>query len=587
MLITLLAVLAPALSAPDLQTAALSAPPQSPPPTVLRVRPVRELIEMPKRPVPPPMSPLLGSAEEQTSEFQPLLDSSDGLRIAESELSDLLDARLLTLGLGDQRYESEWSVSNGLATIRGTPEVVRRADELFDHLRGALHPAIDVEVKLLRFAAGSTVEPPEYQPRGVLAADVRPAVPDAQTAWSARARTRAGAPIGLGAGTRTPFVRSFHVEVAQRADTAGIDVQTFFEGVDVVVEPHTLAGSDDLVVYVQGAVAKRRADVVVRASGLRDYPSVDVPTLAVANFATGARVAPGESIAVWSLGAEAGGDALCLVVTCKRAAPAPQLDGLAVLDISSLIAPRLGVRVAARDDEDWQRFGTPFELRISEALDGTLGGLDRDSVRALVAQALEPWTDEGTARVELVGASIAVFGPAAAIARVREVLGGVEDALHRTVELRARTLLSDGAGGDRLHLLVMPGLAGRAHVAIRGIESLALMTFEPEIAQRATSQSPVVRTTFTGIIASWLPWQLDDSGRNGCDAVVDVIHTAAPRRRPTDLPEGGDLWFGEVKRARFSHCGELPVGKALVLGRGFDLDVDGRRTTIEQALQVQ
>jgi len=108
--------------------------------------------------------------------------------------------------------------------------------------------------------------------------------------------------------------------------------------------------------------------------------------------------------------------------------------------------------------------------------------------------------------------------------------------------------------------------------AFRGVETTAIRTMMPEIAQEAAITTPLVETRQSGL---WLRCDIPDAGGNDLPELFVQSDQTAPAQLRS-LAGTGALHLADVDSLRVSRRSEWPAGRELVLGTGTIVQRDGR-----------
>lgn len=535
----------------------------SPPQVVLRLRSAAEFVSAARFPAVPPMPPML--AEERFDpDFLGLQKDEQFETVDLDALQYLLHEGLVARGSMD---DSTLGRFGSLVVFQGSPAAVESFDSTFEALRGSLASRIRVRARLLDLG-----ELPGTEER------LADRLERADVVWEGQAVGPAGRPLALGLGEHVRYVRQYDVEVAQKMHIGVPTTHEFFEGVSLVVVPHVLAGSEDLVLLTQAVSSRQAGSMQVRSTGISGAPTFDVPTVEVLAFTSSARIGNGAATVVGVSGLASEGRSMALVLEAERLQRAASADGLAVLPLSALRASGLEEGyVSTSETGD----GTPVAALAPTAV-SAIGAttaavrLDNSDVEGFVRLALQDWLDAETVSIGSVAGHLVVFGEAQACQRARQVVGELEDTLIRNGELQVRLPLQQAAAdsaSSALQRVTLPCLRGRTHTVVRGMETLDLTSYYVHIAQEAALMGPRVHPVFRGLLASA---QLRD-GIDGVDGAVEiqVLETGALRRRPSESQFGESLDMRATQSVSYSHDGPIG-GAALRLGVGPVIQRGGR-----------
>ena len=473
-------------------------------------------------------------------------------------------------------------------------------DKLFLLASSALQERLRAELRAVR----ATVERPIAIQAAVYAlADALPptivapaaaaaVLPEGSAICESRAVTRSNARVAFDQLRWSRYVRDVDVEVAQKANIAGPVQDAFAEGLRVVVEPHALAGSEDIVLYAQFALGQRRR-VDATATGVADHPTIDLPQLESAFGAVAARVPSGGAMLVPLGGHAQGGARLVLALAARYPTPRGTDHGaFAMLPVSALTSaalatnalhigerPTVGVDIGPTGPIQESREPSGFSW-LSQ---GLLVELLRGSVHEEDAHLEDP-----------AGGWLFVRGSRETIAAVGAALQALQDRLLVNVEARCTVDLREVDGGGpfaaaspngaatTLHDIALPTLAGREAVVFRGLEQAVIRTQVPEIAQEAFALDPVVETLQGGVWLRVRPVPEPDGVQT--DLFVQLAHNSPTTER--FLKPAGMLMLSDTAAARFERNCVLPPGRDVVLGNGPVLTLDGKHWRPSVRVQI-
>jgi hypothetical protein len=535
------------------------------PARVLRMIPVRDLLS----PAITTRAPVFGSFLGQPGiEESALLGRGASNLLQQDELAELLfELR------GDLDGRFSLSQRGAVLMVSGADDAVRQAEDLVERLRRAMVREVRLEAALYRL-------PPQAQVPVVANAETLARLTeDLIRVWSASTTVRAGARAELANTTHAAYVRDVDTEVAQDSQIADPIVGRAFEGVHLVVEPHSLARTDDLVMFAQFAFGERRGPFANRRTGVRDHPPIDVPVLDANSGTFSGRLPNGSALLLAVRSAHEYASNLLLTVQATAAGGGDQeRDDLAIHPISALTSDAL------RDKVLLDRGDNPFIAPTAEAGSDYFGPRNADELLALLEE-----SDPQEAALRMVrGGYLIVRGPPA----VREFASGMlqtfQDRWLRTVQIDVETVLADAADrpGALLHAVSFPGLLGRAHALVSGRQTTTVADFAVEIAQEASIADPLVTDLFNGIELSCFPYPDAAAGAIGAQAELQVSYTPPTERRALETRAGGDLYLPQTSTARYAHNGSLLAGRDLSLGAGPDVGIGGKAQPTRQILRI-
>jgi hypothetical protein len=545
------------------------------PARVLRMVSVRELASPAPEHRAPPFGSFLGFASDSEAS-QPLL----GPGPASLQPGDI--AALV----GQLRESLQVSISNrgSVLMLTGAEDDVRQAEGLVDRLRAAMVREIRLDAALYRLATQQAF------PAVATADALARLTAGLPRVWSASATVHAGMRAALASTRLTSYVRDVEGEVAQDSQIADPKVDRAFEGVHVLIEPHSLVRSKELVLIGQFAFGERRGPFENRRTGVKDHPSIDVPFLDVNSGTFSGRLAEGGALLVGVRSAHAYASNLLLTVQATATEPGAQpADDIAIFPVSALISGALRSK-----SRPVQGALSPLEFVHDEAAEDYFGPRNTDE---LLATLEESGLQEGY-RAER-GGYLIVRGTAAERELAADVLQSFQDRWLRTVQVETETLLlgaTDGgvfsaddamnAPGELLHGVSFPALLGRSHAIVSGRETTTVADFDVEIAQEARFANPTVRPLFDGMLLSCLPYPGAAQGAIGAQLELEVFHTLPTERRALEMLVGGDLYLPQTSAARFAHDGSLVAGRDLVLGAAPEVRVGARPQRTAQILRI-
>ncbi len=492
---------------------------------------------------------------------------------------------LLAQMFGDQMNQTLFvDTLQDMLVVTGDPQVAGNAVASLRSVEATLARSIEIRAALYEWD-DQPVPPPVVSPDRL--ANL---IGDRAPLWSAKTHTRSDAAVGLGQEQWTHYVGDVNVEVAQDSRIGDPVVRVMFEGVRLVVDPHSLIGTDDLVLLCQYAFGQRRKPVALRYTGIQDLPSLDVPEVNMDSGLASARIPNGGAMIGSFHSADGAGSRMLLVVSATHDDPEPtRLEALRPLPVSALLAgstrgfpqPAVGDRLLPR--------------KLGETLDRILAP---DELVDLVVDNVDPdaWGD--TAHIDYSRGHLWLRGDQAVIDRVEALLTQLQNRWLRNAEVELVTALQPASpsqgpfakttgsedAGTYLHRVVIPALVGRAHIVVHGVETMSVRDMDVEIAQEASISNPVVDPVFSGIYASVLPYE----GARGAGSLADVeLAWVAPLQpRATSNRAGGDLYLPSSGISRFAHDGLIESGQAIDLGSGPAVTVDDQTYRTRQSLRV-
>ena len=553
---------------------------------VFRYIPIREWFGMANNPAPQQLGSLLGWPVDR--EPEDILNVGDGRsRLVEPDVVRMLIERS---GRTPDKDQLRVELRGTTLVVTGEPELVRDVESRVRGLTRSMIRHVELRASLYRMSEAREL------PAVASADQLGEIVKGLEPLWSARAGCQAGNSTALALDRRTAYVADVDVEVAQSSRIGDPITATLLEGVRVTVQPHSLAGSDDLVVFAQFSVGEQRQEVESRGSGNRELPSIDVPDLNSASGLASARIAPGGAMLISLQGRPEVGLRMLLVLEAR--APAVResaTDGMSVYPVSALLSRAMTQQIRAGVSEDNDSPG----LRISANFEGDSSerGATRQSIGYSLREAVPLLEDES---LQVIGQHVVVSAAAETRDAVGKVLAAMQEPALQTARVELVTALartsatggvfSRGAGADTdaradvLHRITVPALLGRSHTIVRGRETTAISDADVEIAQKSAISNPIVYPMFTGIVATWVVYpQLDGIG---AEVDMDLVDTPAVRRRPPETEDGVDLYLPTPTRARFSHAGHMTPGSAVRLGAGPRVTLSGESYATTQWITV-
>jgi hypothetical protein len=557
---------------------------------VLHTIPLREIVAA----APIPRPPLLGSflsGAEATVQGNSVMSHTD--KVA-ARLSGEHVVEIVREGLGGAGGRGVvLRTTEQMLMIAGSEDDVRRAREVVRGVGDVVGRPIRITVTVFR--PGAIEEAKVVLPPG----GSEPQVRGFEVLWEANTLTRSAVPVALTNERFTRFVRDLEVEVAQRADIGDPKTDVMFEGVRVVVEPHSLATNDGILLFGQIAVGERRGPVTTRSTGILDYPSIDVPLVETNCAAVSGLVEDGGGLLLTIGGSLHGGGRTAVAISARFERPrADPGSRVAIYPTSALTTRGFDAMVATNDDDSsrlYRSTDSPFPI-VKRYQPPGFGVVDRSTLEDMATSAV---AGRDGVKVWSVGEFLAVSGDRDAQAAVASVLGQLEQQWLRTVQVDVATEQRATNGGDGvfrrgdanepagepLHRVSLPALLGRPHFVIRGLESTAIQDLDVEIAQRAQASDPKVVSTFSGLVASLVPYGTERGV--AADLSIDVAFVPTPIRRPVESRTGGDLYPPQTDYARFSHAGAIVLGEDRDLGDGPLVRLDGSVRQTRQKIRFR
>lgn len=565
-----------------LLASSLLAPPQDPkiPPMAREVYPLRGILGPVVRPLPPPMTSFVRIRHWQG-------ELSDEVGGVEEDVIVALMRRVFGADLEADRLQL--SMLEETLVAEGDPGTVAEVGRALEQLARVVARPITVQAALYERGDGAAPDP-------FLSPGQVQELQGGAPLWRATAVVRAGGRVALGNEQWTRYVADVDVEVAQKSTIADPKIDSFFEGVRLLIEPHALAGTEELAVFCWCALGWRRAPPERRSAVAGSQPVLDAPNVNLNTARMSGRIADRGGLALTVDGAAEGGSRLVLVVSAHHSEPPAEAPApLHLIPISALTtksfrtAPRLPRGYPELPGhEGYQREGqlAPYGL------------VDSDTLLRLVGDAAagQMTGDE----VSQSGSFLVVEGPGSARARVERAVQRLQDRWLRNAEIRARTrLMPVGAGpapfgrgsgaetageGRDLHAVALPALLDREHIVNRGSETTVIRDYDVEIAAKAAASNPIVQEVFTGVSVAVRPYS---SIRGmGADVLVDLSTGGKLDRRPAETDQIGDLYLSSDGRARFRQNDGWRPGQDVSLGWGPVVEIEGRSWRTSQEVRI-
>ena len=464
-------------------------------------------------------------------------------------------------------------VIDDVVFVRGDSGAVRAVGDRLDLVEATLARPIDVEITVHQLPAGLMAQIPvpavatAEQLKAFLAA--RDQLPLARV----HAATIAGHAIGLNSVEHRRCVLDFDVEVAEEAQIGDPRVLTVVTGLLAVVKVWPTAGTDDMVVAVDGRfTADLGNDAPPVWTGSDYLGTIDMPVLFGLDAGFVTRVPDGGAACVVAHRRDLGG--LVVTVECRHgsARSAPRNDEVAAMPFGQFGAsePRWAT-IEGAGGELADRLGGS-----GDELDGGFVVRDALDVRSALGQAFD-------GDLLPIGPWLVAIGPGASAhaANEAEQVVAMEHALlhEQSVRLEVRE-----ATGKHHTIVRLPGMTGRCSGVRFGCEKWAVDDYDVEIASKATAADPRGTGVFDGLIVS-------TKLVGGADPTVILLGahcaTGEHRRRPIEAEGIGDLYLMDSRVATLQHRGVAAVGTKLLLGRGVSVEVGGERapTTVSAMIE--
>lgn len=547
---------------------------------VVRVIPLRQWMA-PTTPVePPPLGSFLGFPNG--SPGLSLLDQPQGRRLLDSSvMQQLLQVFLPELGTGELDVDLRFLDSSLL--VLGNAEHVKRLEETVQTLTAAMTHPVQLRAALYRLPADRSV------PVVVDHAGLGKATQGLDELWSSSGSCTAGAVTALGRSRTTPYVYDFDVEVAQKAEIGDPKIADLFEGVRIVVQPHVLTGSSDVVLFAQFAIGEQTQPLQTRVSGEKDVPTLDVPDIETASGVFSGRVHSGGALLVTLQGAERASDSMLLVLEAERQDAPGKGEPIGVLPVSALLTRSLQYPLTASMSTDSTLTLQPEERSDAEGL--------RDPSDLLgLLQSVTPQLDN--AYVGVYGGHLVVHDTDGALAAATEVIEGLQETWLRTAAVTATTTMVPAPAGGEVFLsgpraesaaapqvlyrIAFPALIGRSHTVVRGHQTTAIRDYDVEIAQKASIADAIVQGVFSGVVVR--AFVHPELAGTTADLTLDLAYMPQPVRRPTELRDC-DRFVSEQRHAHFDRTTE--VGAQVDFGEGPIVELAGRNFRTRQQVTVE
>lgn len=560
---------------------------QEPTNRILRTIPIRDLIGVASPLSPPLLGSFLGFGNRDVTHS--VLAASDR-RLSIIDVDDVQG--MMVNELCPKAFEDghvSLTRHGSVLFLTGTEAAVKEVDAALQALRRALIQPVRVRASLYRIPDAR--ELPAFAAADALAA----LTAQLPLVWSAETTVNSGLQAALVADRRTRYVRDFEVEVAQSSHVGDPKVDELFEGVHLVAEPHALVGTDDLVLYGQFAFGEQHGPIETRDTGVKGYPSIDVPEVDVNSGSFSGRIANGGALLMSVRSPQGYASSLLLVVQAATVAAAqPPAAEFAFFPITALTSDALRHYIQrARSPEVLDR----LMLMAGDTDSDYFGPLNTDELSSMLSEA-----DDEADGLRAVHRSHVVVRGAQRIKFTNDLLRSLQQRWLTNTQVEVQTRLLPGEVGtaalegaaltpatELLQAVSFPALAGRAHVFVSGRETTAIADYDVEIAQKATANNPIIDNPFSGLIVSCLPYPEPEPGMVGARLDIDATHVPLAPRRPLEQSNGGDLQATQSSAARFTHNGGLVPGREIVFGHGPIVRVggQGRRTQISARISVR
>ena len=584
--------------------ASLSAIPQGPNPNnhettsqptaefIFKTLSVQEMIGRSRAPQPPRLGSLAWS--DDGANITHLLEGWKGDRVLTSEevLLDFLHESS-TFDF-DSVPDFTLREAGGALMVTGSPDHVKTIENSLAHLRAALVQRIRVQANLYRIPSARTL------PALSAANQTASLTEGLQLIWSGTSVCRAGNQTTLSQERYSSYLRDVDVEVAQGARTGDPVVESAFEGVRLIVEPHVMTGTEDLTLFCQFALGERNGPFASRSTGVADLPSVDVPDLDICSGTFSGRVTDGGALLLSLQGADEAGGNMLLTVNVKRLTQMPATSNdTTFFPISAFTSKSMRRWVTSDTDAATSNPPTPLRMSVSETTKHSHGLNTAKEIEALILEMTGVGDENGEFALELAG-HLAIRAPQARRDAIRSLLVGLQDRWLRTVSMTVETeLLAEADSGSvfpasaiqtttasdrKLHAVTFPALLGRSHVLVKGRETTAIHDFQVEIAQEKSIADPVLTSLFNGVICSTFPYRVEEG--IGAKLDLSIHHAPSPTRRATELADGGDLYLEQINTFEAMLNGKIDVASDLQLGLGPSVEIGGNHYRSRNVLRA-
>lgn len=357
------------------------------------------------------------------------------------------------------------------------------------------------------------------------------------------------------------YVRGVNGEVAQKAFINDPVLAEYRDGAIALAKVQPLAGSDELVLHAQFALAQRRGIPRAMQTGMASAPDVEVPTLETCMGTLSGRIPNGGALAVVLRGHPALGGQFVLTLRATAAAAAlPGADkGFTMLPVGALTDMSLLPvgPTPERPEQEPQSCGfVPMDQLLDLA--NAAGG-------------------DGQIAVAAIGSHLLLTGDTKAIANVVTLVRSLQDRMLRTTTIVATGSVpgSNEPTTERtanLYEIAAPTLVGRSLHLARLLETNALTDVEVQIAQEASMAVPIVTALQAG---TWIQatTTLVDSAAH-VDLRLRCAHAATPQAR--SIMPNGVLTPTDLTSSQVEHHGLVVNGLPIEHGDGPMLPIEGR-----------
>jgi len=554
-------------------------------PRTLKIIPVSDmLITIP--PVPSPRMGVLTGQWDDKEENVVLTHREPFHILTKDSLEDLVRA-----GLGEITEEMSLAIRNKTLFVTGEAEHVKAAEALVGSVRQALTRRISIQARLYR------IQPGQEFPAIANAERLQSLCEGLPLLWSAHGMALSGQQLALSEDRYTSYVGNAEVEVAEESKVGDPVTTTMFDGVHLIVEPHSLIGTTERVLKCQFAIGEKEQEIQDISTGIADLPRIGIPHLRANSGAFSGRVEQ-EGALLLSLQSRtnAGSNLLLIVQAGKLGLPA----GKPVTAGNTLLLP-----VSAQTSSFLQTASLPtYEYRnssedkvISRGNYPTIEEEDAGKKVAAGTVILDLITDnlgdllDAGASVDMIhnghsAGYILARGPKHFQEQVRQLAFAIQEFSLGTTEVKLVTSLrsapltnstfadisgpapaaGEPVAGEIYHGATFPSLHGHTAIVLKGMESRVIRDFDVEIAQKSAIAAPVMTTTFSGLAVGFRGEQQgqDISAR----MTVDLQHIPAIRRQTTGQDDGGDIHHTQVHHAHFEHNGQITLGRNFPMGFG-------------------
>lgn len=550
-----------------------------------RFVPIREWVTPSTKPLMPRLGSFLGKPYGNRS-IQLIGDQES--TTSSDEMIDLV--RQLT---GDALDEFEVSIEVVGATMRvsGPPDQLRLVEDTVHQLTTTMVHSLQLRAELFR------VPEARLFPASAAKADLDRIRSGLQRIWSGSASCESGRTVSLNKDLITAYVYDVDVEIAQDAKIGDPVTAELFEGVRLLIEPHALTSSSDLVLYAQFAFGELREPTGNRPTGVKDLPSLDVPHLDCNSGTISGRISDGGALLLSVQGDPAGGGNMLLMITAQHQGQAnSDGDTFSAFPVSALLSQSMRTNVANSPPDEEEPGGELLNLKPTTEGEGALGPRDPGGLLDLIHATVNT-EDE---MLMMSRKHLLVSGSKATRQAVRDIVQRLQERWLKTARVDVQTTMKEmyyghsafpkaGATTNNdaprtLHHITFPALLGRPHSMIRGHETTVIRESEVEIAQKSSLSDPIIGKIFSGVVLSFYAYPQQRG--LGVESDLDLFDVATPRRRASETKDGGDLFLPSMGRARFNHRGPASSGADLVLGEGPTVRIGDRNFRTRQVLRV-